>query len=204
MSWYRPPIYFCLFSYFWHISCLSVFPYIFQAKYIRNKKINENKLVAAVPRHGVPYGVLSTSTCVICALLYYIYWPLSSSCRWMGPIRNPRWEQKRTEGYVIVSSVRRIIYLKKKNKNVQKLYLKTIHSNTNNTSSIELLNRLSNKHKIVINSPDTRYDNVTLSPLLLPARVTNRSHSTYGSSARSDSHRAVFCPNSVVRDRPFN
>jgi hypothetical protein len=22
----------------------------------------------------------------------------------MGPIRNPRWEQKRTEGYVIVSS----------------------------------------------------------------------------------------------------
>ena len=43
-----------------------------------------------------------------------------------------------------------------------------------------------------------RYDNVTLSPLLLPARVTNRSHSMYGSSARSDSHRAVFCPNSVV------
>ena len=43
-----------------------------------------------------------------------------------------------------------------------------------------------------------RYDNVTLSPLLLPARVTNRSHSKYGSSARSDSHRAVFCPNSVV------
>jgi hypothetical protein len=24
---------------------------------------------------------------------------------WMGPIRNPRWEQKRTEGYVIVSTV---------------------------------------------------------------------------------------------------
>ena len=46
--------------------------------------------------------------------------------------------------------------------------------------------------------PVIRYDNVTLSPLLLPARVTNRSHSTYGSSARSDSHRAVFCPNSVV------
>ena len=22
---------------------------------------------------------------------------------WMGPIRNPRWEQKQTEGYVIVS-----------------------------------------------------------------------------------------------------
>ena len=43
-----------------------------------------------------------------------------------------------------------------------------------------------------------KYDNVTLSPPLLPARVTNRSHSAYGSSARSDSHRAVFCPNSVV------
>ena len=69
----------------------------------------------------------------------------------MGLIRNPHWEQKRTEGYVIVSSVWRILYLKKKKKkNVQKLYLKTIHSNTNNTSSIELLNRLSNKHKIVI------------------------------------------------------
>ena len=44
----------------------------------------------------------------------------------------------------------------------------------------------------------SRYDNVNLSPLLLPARVTNRSHSTYGSSARGDSHRADFCPNSVV------
>ena len=33
-----------------------------------------------------------------------------------------------------------------------------------------------------------RYDNVTLSPLLLPAKVTNRSHSRYGSSTRSDSH----------------
>jgi hypothetical protein len=40
--------------------------------------------------------------------------------------------------------------------------------------------------------------NVTLNPLLLPARFTNRSHSMYGSSARSDAHRAVFCPNSVV------
>jgi hypothetical protein len=38
----------------------------------------------------------------------------------MGPIRNPRWEQKQTEGYVIVSSVWRIFYLKKKKKkNVQ-------------------------------------------------------------------------------------
>ena len=30
----------------------------------------------------------------------------------------------------------------------------------------------------------SRYDNVTLSPLLLPARVTNRSHSTYGSKLK--------------------
>jgi hypothetical protein len=43
-----------------------------------------------------------------------------------------------------------------------------------------------------------RYDNVTLSPLLFPARVTNLPHSTYWSSARNDSHRAGFCPNSVV------
>jgi hypothetical protein len=28
--------------------------------------------------------------------------------------------------------------------------------------------------------------------------LRSRSHSTYGSSARSDSHRAGFCPNSVV------
>jgi hypothetical protein len=33
---------------------------------------------------------------------------------------------------------------------------------------------------------------------LLPARVTNQSHSTKGSSAQSDSHGAGFCPNSVV------
>ena len=30
--------------------------------------------------------------------------PGAAPMRWMGPIRNPRWEQKRTEGYVIVSS----------------------------------------------------------------------------------------------------
>jgi hypothetical protein len=37
-----------------------------------------------------------------------------------------------------------------------------------------------------------RYDNVTLGPLLLPVRVMKWSHSTYGSSARRDSHQAVF------------
>ena len=30
--------------------------------------------------------------------------PGAAPIRWMGLIRNPRWEQKRTEGYVIVSS----------------------------------------------------------------------------------------------------
>jgi hypothetical protein len=30
--------------------------------------------------------------------------PGTAPIRWMGPIRNPRWEQKRTEGYVIVST----------------------------------------------------------------------------------------------------
>ena len=29
----------------------------------------------------------------------------------MGPIRNPRWEQKRTEGYVIVSTRRPVLSL---------------------------------------------------------------------------------------------
>ena len=32
----------------------------------------------------------------------------------------------------------------------------------------------------------TRYDNVTLSPLLLPARVMNRCHSTHGSKLKLD------------------
>jgi hypothetical protein len=31
---------------------VSVFPYIFQAKYIRNKKINENKLVGGTTTWG--------------------------------------------------------------------------------------------------------------------------------------------------------
>ena len=31
--------------------------------------------------------------------------PGAAPIRWMGPIRNPRWEQKRTEGYVIVSKL---------------------------------------------------------------------------------------------------
>ena len=30
--------------------------------------------------------------------------PGTAPIRWKGPIRNPRWEQKQTEGYVIVSN----------------------------------------------------------------------------------------------------
>jgi hypothetical protein len=37
-------------------TCLSVFPYIFQAKYIRNKKINENKLVGGTKTWGIIWG----------------------------------------------------------------------------------------------------------------------------------------------------
>jgi hypothetical protein len=71
VSWYRPPIYFRLFSYFWHISCLSVFPYIFQAKYVGNKKINENKLVGGTTTWGTIWGpvyehLLYVPCCIIC------------------------------------------------------------------------------------------------------------------------------------------
>ena len=37
-------------------TCLSVFPYIFQAKYIRNKKINEIKLVGGTTTWGTIWG----------------------------------------------------------------------------------------------------------------------------------------------------
>jgi hypothetical protein len=37
--------------------------------------------------------------------------PGAAPIRWMGPIRNPRWEQKRTEGYVIVSRDRLLFSL---------------------------------------------------------------------------------------------
>jgi hypothetical protein len=35
---------------------LSVFPYIFQVKYVRNKKINENKLVGGTTTWGTIRG----------------------------------------------------------------------------------------------------------------------------------------------------
>ena len=50
--------------------------------------------------------------------------PGTAPIRWMGPIRNPRWEQKRTEGYVIVSSVWRILFLKKKKNKCSKALFK--------------------------------------------------------------------------------
>ena len=39
-----------------HDTCLSVFPYIFQAKYVRNKKINKNKLVGGTTTWGIIWG----------------------------------------------------------------------------------------------------------------------------------------------------
>ena len=108
----------------------------------RNETKNHNPPLQV--KWSVPYNGIRTKNHPVW------FTPGAAPIRWMGPMCNPRWEQKRTEGYVIVSSVWRILYLKKKKKKVQKFYLKTIHSNTNNTSSIELLNCLSNKHKIVI------------------------------------------------------
>ena len=37
-------------------TCLSVFPYIFQEKYVRNKKINENKLMGGTTTWGTIWG----------------------------------------------------------------------------------------------------------------------------------------------------
>ena len=45
--------------------------------------------------------------------------PGAAPIRWIGPIRNPRWEQKRTEGYVIVSMTNS----EKKTKNHLKIFL---------------------------------------------------------------------------------
>jgi hypothetical protein len=47
--------------------------------------------------------------------------PGAAPIRWMGQIRNPRWEQKRTEGYVIVSMWVRAAVLS--NKRIYNWYL---------------------------------------------------------------------------------
>ena len=56
MSWYRPPIYFRLFSYFWHISLGKYMGILINRKYVRNKKINENKLVGGTTTWGTIWG----------------------------------------------------------------------------------------------------------------------------------------------------
>ena len=43
--------------------------------------------------------------------------PGAAPIRWMGPIRNPRWEQKRNEGYVIVSKFKLLKYIFKTKQN---------------------------------------------------------------------------------------
>ena len=45
-------------------TCLSVFPYIFQAKYVRNKKINENKLVGGTTTWGTTWGPVYEQLCI--------------------------------------------------------------------------------------------------------------------------------------------
>ena len=47
-------------------TCLSVFPYIFQAKYIRNKKINENKLVGGTTTWGTIWGPVYKHLWIYC------------------------------------------------------------------------------------------------------------------------------------------
>ena len=46
-------------------TCLSVFPYIFQAKYVRNKKINENKLVGGTTTWGTTWGHVYEHLCFL-------------------------------------------------------------------------------------------------------------------------------------------
>jgi hypothetical protein len=108
--------------------------------------------------------------------------------RWMGPIRNPRWEQKRSERYVHIC--RRIcihlmtmkIQSSCKNRTYCILwYHCTPPLPLNRYWSAKFTNQLV---YMKLKRVDHRYDNVTFTPLLLPARVTNRSHSTYGSKYR--------------------
>ena len=62
-----------LFSFiFWHISYLSVFPYIFQAKYVGNKKINENKLVGGTTTWGTIWGPVYEHLCYMCLAVLYV------------------------------------------------------------------------------------------------------------------------------------
>ena len=66
---YRPPIYFRLFSYFRHISLGKYMGILTNRKYVRNKKINENKLVGGTttwPWGPVYEHLLYVPCCIIC------------------------------------------------------------------------------------------------------------------------------------------
>ena len=54
-------------------TCLSVFPYIFQAKYIRNKKINENKLVGGTTTWGTIWGSCLRAPVHLCSIHVFIH-----------------------------------------------------------------------------------------------------------------------------------
>jgi hypothetical protein len=91
--------------------------------------------------------------------------PGAAPIRWMGPVT----KNKLCINFKIMAqrSVYNIINPVCVTKNKYIIYKVQDYDSMLHTTT--LLNQL----------PVIRYDNVTLSPLLLPARVTNRSHSTY-------------------------
>ena len=89
------------------------------------------------------------------------YWNKRSGPYWIQRVSFSAWVRMRKKKPVISNTGKFFCFNNNVSNlyNVQKLYLKTIHSNTNNASSIELLNRLSNKHKIVTeNMHDSTYN----------------------------------------------
>jgi hypothetical protein len=86
--------------------------------------------------------------------------------------------------------------IKKENKFWYRFFNINMTSNISETNVIKpwiMKRTLSvNGLQLILCHLNSRYDNVTLTSLLPPARVTNRSHTTYGSNARSDSHQAFF------------
>jgi hypothetical protein len=86
--------------------------------------------------------------------------PGAAPIRWKGPIRNPRWKQKRTEGYVIVSKLFSLPLFRSP-KDILKYWSKSRAGKVTHGAF----------HKDTVNfissSAPHRYDNVTLIPLVL-------------------------------------
>jgi hypothetical protein len=86
--------------------------------------------------------------------------PGAAPIRWKGPIRNPRWEQKRTEGYVIVSKLFSLPLFRSP-KDILKYWSKSRAGKvTHGAFHNDTVNFISS-------SAPHRYDNVTLIPLVL-------------------------------------